>query len=222
MSEISPLKRSTTDLETWYLWDGGLEHVTGFRISNVVFVTLSSNNSLQPLTFEMHEVNNTAPTLNHPSALGHQLTPGTLWHRYQLRMLNFATRHTIRITYRPLVQVTIAPCHQLLSDLQKIFVNHRYWSPIEPATLQAPMHTHSDTNHLMTADIKLLVVGVRCMGIRLAKVQCTPVNRVETLTLPRLAEDLTIWCILGPCDNYDQHSSTHSPKSSRQEVKCVM
>ncbi|TIA31906.1 hypothetical protein D6C78_08595 [Aureobasidium pullulans] len=95
-------------------------------------------------------------------------------------------------------------------------------SPIKPATLQAPMHTHSDTNHLMTADIKLLVVGVRCMGIRLAKVQCMPVNRVESLTLPRLAEDLTIRCILGPCDNYDQHSSTHIPKSSRQEVKCVM
>ncbi|THW92112.1 hypothetical protein D6D18_06402 [Aureobasidium pullulans] len=55
--------------------------------------------------------------------------------------------------------------------------------------------------------------------IRLAKVRCTPVNRVETLTPPRLAEDLTIRCILGPCDNYDQHLSAHSPKSSRQEAK---
>ena len=84
------------------------------------------------------------------------------------------------------------------------------------------MHTHNDAKHLVTSDIKLLVVGVRCMEVKLAKVQSTPVNRVKPLTLPRLAEELTIGCILGPCDNYDQHLSVHSPKSSRREAKCVM
>lgn len=100
--------------------------VTGFRISNVISVTLSSNNSHQPLTFNMHDVNNTVPTLNHPSAPDHQLMLGTRWHRYQLRMLNFDTHHTIRIVYRLLVHVTITPYHQLLLDLHTSFVNHRY------------------------------------------------------------------------------------------------
>ncbi|THY11022.1 hypothetical protein D6D01_09073 [Aureobasidium pullulans] len=154
-----------------------------------------------PLTFNMRDVNNTVPTLNHPSAPGHRLMLGTRWHRCQLRMLNFATRHTIRIVYSLLVHVTITLYHQLLLDLHTIFVNQRYRNRLKPATLQAPMHTHNDAKHLMTTDIKLLVVGVRCMEVRLAKVQSTPVNRVEALTLPRLAEELTIRCILGPCDN---------------------